>query len=420
MVLSPFETPGSTPPRARTTAVLALIAVTWGCGPAPTTPSQEVLDDPFDVPITGATQAQVRAFQAGDTLFNLPLHDADGLGPLYTRQSCGACHLEGTRGPGAVEKMFVVEADGVTAAADQSALPWGHTVHPFATAGATTPITVPTGVEGLKVSVRVGPPVLGRGYLEAISDEEILRVAAEQALRPDGIHGRVNHVVYDSEADPAATVPQPHRGDAAIGRFGLKARVATLEDFVADAFQNDMGITSPLRPTELPNPDGLTDDAKPGVDVSLASVNARADYLRLIAIPRRAEPAVAGPVAFSAARCDVCHVPALRTRADYPVALLADIDAAVYTDLLLHDLGDGLADGAREIDGEATSRQWRTAPLIGLRFSRTMLHDGRAHTVEEAILAHDSAGSEASGSVALFQGLSAHDRQALLDFVATL
>src|SRR5262249_37592789 len=138
----------------------------------------------------------------------------------------------------------------------------------------------------VRVTIRVGPPILGRGYIEAVLDSEIQRVAAEQAQLPD-IHGRVNHVVYQSEANPDPTYNAHQKGDVVIGRFGLKARIATLDEFTADALQGDMGITSPLRPTEFPNPDGLTDDAKPGIDVDADSVNRRATYIRLTAIPKR-------------------------------------------------------------------------------------------------------------------------------------
>src|SRR5262249_52943988 len=160
--------------------------------------------------------------------------------------------------------------------------------------------------------------------------------------------------------------------------------IATLDEFTADALQGDMGITSPLRPIEFANPDGLTDDLKPGVDVTAESVNARATYMRLIAIPRRTGLADAAKELFDEVKCSACHVPSLKTRADYPLPLLAGIDAPIFTDLLLHDMGDELADGM--VDGEAASRDWRTSPLIGLRFNKTFLHDGRAHSIEEAIL----------------------------------
>ena len=373
--------------------------------------------DSFDVPIDGIDAAQEKVFLEGDNLFDLVLHEADGLGPLYTRAACGACHETGVRGPGSVQKMVVVEADGVTTAADQSKLPFGHTVHPLTAAGATTPI-LPPDDPSVKVTLRVGPPILGRGYLEAIDDASILAREAEQSLRSDLIHGRVNHVVYSSEPNPDPTFNAHKKGDMVIGRFGTKARIATLDEFTADALQGDMGVTSPLRPDEILNPDGLTDDLKQGVDVTADSVNKRAMYVRLTAIPGRKGLTDAGQALFAQAKCDVCHAPSMKTSADYPIAVLAGIDAPVYTDMLLHDMGDALADGM--IDGEAQSRDWRTAPLLGLRFNKTFLHDGRAHTVEEAISLHAGEGSEAAESVAIYKGLSAGDHDALLAFVSAL
>jgi CxxC motif-containing protein (DUF1111 family) len=268
----------------------------------------------------------------------------------------------------------------------------------------------------VKVTTRLGPPVLGRGYLEAIADAEIERIEAAQAARTDGIHGRVHRVTYASAPNPDTTFGAYTTGQTGlIGRFGLKARIATVDEFVADAFQGDMGITTPLRPAELPNPDGLTDDAKPGVDLDADHVNRIAFYLRRIAIPRRTGLTDAGRALFDSTACSACHVPSLRTRADYPIAALASIDAPVYTDMLLHDLGPALADGMT--DADADSRAWRTAPLVGLRFDKVFLHDGRAASIEEAIELHDG---EARASADSFRALNPADREALVQFVQGL
>ena len=386
-------------------------------GPVATAPPGIARQDRFDVPIAQATEEERAVFLAGDALFETPLRDADGLGPLFTRTSCGACHVSGARGPGSVQKMAVVLADGITPADDQSPLPFGNTVHPQYTGGGKSAILPPTGGPNVRVSTRVGPPIIGRGYVEAVLDSEIERVALEQASRTDGIHGRINHVVYASEANPDTRFHRHRKGDILIGRFGLKARVATLDDFTADALQGDMGITSPLRPTEFINPDGLVDDLKSGIDVSIDSVNRRSMYVRLTAIPPRTFD-LQGAALFEQARCSACHVPTMKTRADYPIAALANIDAPIYSDLLLHDMGPALADGIR--DFEATSRDWRTPPLIGLRFVKTYLHDSRATSLEEAILLHGGGGSEAAPSVTLFKGLPASDRAKLVAFLGSL
>ncbi|HLK90350.1 MAG TPA: di-heme oxidoredictase family protein [Polyangia bacterium] len=402
-------------------------AAAAGCGdtsapPASGTADASGLENLFDLPVSGVGADWRARFNDGDALFEVELRDADGLGPLYTRQGCGDCHNadDGLRGPGGAQKMSVVEADGLTPSPDQSALPWGPTVHPFVTAGATTPIVPPAGDPNVRVTNRIGPSVLGRGYLEAVADSEIQRVAAAQAARADAIHGTVNTYTFASQPNPDPTFDAHQPGDVVIGRFGLKARIATLDEFVADALQNDMGITSPLRPTEFANPDGLTDDAKPGVDATADDVNLRADYVRTVAIPWRATPAPAALALFDQVLCSACHVPTLHTRADYPIAALADIDAPIYTDLLLHDMGDGLSDSLNDGEGAATARTWRTAPLIGLRFSREYLHDGRATTLADAVMAHDGDGSEAHDSVQMFTSLTADQQTALLDFVGSL
>jgi CxxC motif-containing protein (DUF1111 family) len=308
----------------------------------------------------------------------------------------------------------IVEADGTTPAADQTALAYGHTARPGMTAGATTPIAPPAAAN-LKLSVRVGPPVLGRGYVEAVDEAELVRLESAQATRSDGIHGKVGRAPFASVPNPDPRFGTFQQGEVVVGRLGLKSRIATLDDFTADAFQGDMGLTTPMRPTELANPDGLLDDRRTGIDLDLGHVERIAFYLRRIAIPRRVGLTERGAALFEQTACAACHVPALRTRASYPIAQLAGIDAPIYSDLLLHDMGAALADGMT--DGGASPLAWRTAPLIGLRFQSTYLHDGRAHSVAEAVLAHDG---ESRGSALAFEALPAADQRALIEFVEAL
>jgi CxxC motif-containing protein (DUF1111 family) len=170
-----------------------------------------------------------------------------------------------------------------------------------------------------------------------------------------------------------------------------------------------------MRPTELPNPDGLTDDDRAGVDLGQDHIDRVAFYMRRIAIPKRVGLPDGGPALFDQAKCSVCHVPSLHTRADYPIPELADIDAPVFTDMLLHDMGPDLADGLT--DQSASSSGWRTAPLIGLRFAHTYLHDGRAQSVRDAIAAHAGEGAAAA---AAFAAMSAADQETLLTYVEAL
>jgi CxxC motif-containing protein (DUF1111 family) len=255
--------------------------------------------------------------------------------------------------------------------------------------------------------------------MAAVTDEEIIRIAEEQAARGDQITGEINWVAYQSRSNPDQEYHSHEEGDEGlVGRFGLKSQFATLDDFTADAYQGDMSITSPMRPEELSNPDSIDDDYFEGVDIDRETVNITADYVRLLEIPERDIPIGNGEVLFTEVGCNVCHTPTLRTYTDYPVALLADIDAPIYSDMLLHDMGDSSADGM--IQFNAGSTEWRTAPLIGLRFLRSYMHDGRAATVEEAILAHRDAASEAIDIIDNFENLSASDQTSLVDFVSSL
>lgn len=381
---------------------------------APTDGPPSTVVNAFDVPITGLSREDTAKFNDGDALFGLLFRAPDGLGPLFIRASCAACHIEGTRGPGLVQKVAIVEADGITPAADQSALPYGHTLRGGLAGGGMTPIRAPDDANA-KVTQRVGPPVLGRGYIEAVDEAELMRLEAEQAARSDGIHGKVGRGVFESVPNPDTTYGSFAQGQAVIGKLGLKSRIATIDDFTADAFQGDMGLTTPMRPVELANPDKRSDDDRTGVDLTLEHINRVSFYLRRIAIPVRVGLTERGAQLFEATACAACHVPTLRTRADYPIPQLAGIDAPIYSDLLLHDMGPALADG--QTDGGASSSSWRTAPLIGLRFVHNYLHDARAHSVAEAILAHDG---EARGAAQAFQALSQEDQRTLTEYVEAL
>jgi CxxC motif-containing protein (DUF1111 family) len=397
----------------------AVLLGTWGCAQDPLDGLTVVGEDPTDRPLRGLDDGWMARFDSGDVHFERVFRDTTGLGPLYIRHACASCHEADGRGPGAITKMVVVGADGVTPSDDQSALPFGHTARTQLAADATQPIVPPEGADDVLVTRRFGPPVFGRGYLEAIADAEIERIALEQAARTDLIHGRINRVAWQSEANEGSPFHAYGPGSAdLIGRFGLKARIATVDEFVADAYQGDMGITSPLRPEELANPEGLGDDLLAGVDVDAEAVNDTADYVRLLRIPERPAPDASGASLFEEVLCAVCHVPAMRTRDDYPIPQLAGIDAPIYSDLLLHDMGDGLADGI--VEGEAGPRDWKTAPLVGLRHMTSFLHDGRAGSVAEAIAAHRSTGSEANDSIDRYDELSADEQAALLGFVEGL
>ncbi|MEM9190282.1 MAG: di-heme oxidoredictase family protein [Myxococcota bacterium] len=368
------------------TRLLPLIALLACESLEPTrTPESElvlVAADPSDDPIAGLNAHWTARFAAGDATFEAVFREPEGLGPLFIRASCAGCHAEDGRGPGVVDRAVGVD------------MAHGQVLRNRTAAGATTPIEAP---EGARIERRLPLAVFGRGYIDAVTDNAIRAQAARQAERGGPIRGIV-----------------PMVGDA-IGRYGVKSRIASLEDFVADAYVADMGISSSMRPDELANPDGLTDDGKLGADIDQATIEVTADYVRLLAIPPRTLPSGSGEALFETTGCTECHTPSLPTRADYPIPQLRDIAAPIYSDLLLHDMGPELADGIDE--NLATGQHFRTAPLLGLRHLRAYLHDGRAETVEAAIRAHSG---EAESARRAFEALGASDRRALVSFVEAL
>jgi CxxC motif-containing protein (DUF1111 family) len=349
------------------------------------------------LPLATLSEPELERFKQGDALFDATIRDSDGLGPLYVRDACSACHANDGRGPGLVTKIVPSQADSVLAAA---ILPFGPTERPYTSAGAKVPLLAPRD-PALRVVSRLPPAVFGRGYLEAIAEQDLEHLARLAEARRGSARGRLNRLK-----------------DGRIGRFGIKARLATLRDFAADALNGDMGVTSPLRPEEPAGPEGLRDDAKAGVDFTLEQVELLGSYLRGLQIPQRRATSQGGRALFDAAQCGLCHVPSFTTSSDYGLAALSGVKADVYTDLLLHDMGASLADGVTEAG--AGPREFRTAPLIGLRFLPSLLHDGRAKTVEQAIVAHGAADSEARDSVASFQALSPGERAVLVEFVEAL
>lgn len=379
-------------------SLLAALAVV-GCASSADVPSQPGSSvDRAGLPLRGASEAELRNFREGDALFEATVRESDGLGPLYVRDSCAACHQGDGRGPGFVSKL--APAAALSRGEFAALLPFGATERPFITAGAKQALRSGDS-DKLRSLRRLPPAVFGRGYLEAIQEQELERVSAVAAARTGTLRGRPNRLV-----------------DGKIGRFGVKARLATLEHFTADALNGDMGITTPLRPDEPAGPEGLLDDGKPGIDFDASRVAHLSDYVRLLEIPFRKAVDGSALALFEQVGCANCHVPSLRTDVHFRVAALSDIDAPVYTDLLLHDMGEALSDGQYEAD--AQPREFRTAPLIGLRFLGSLLHDGRAHDISEAIEAHGVPGSEARESFASYRGLTAADRTRLVKFVESL
>lgn len=378
----------------------------------------------------------------------------DGLGPVYNAVSCGSCHFHDGRGrppePDEGEMLSALVRLSVPGAdAHGGPLPeptYGGQLQPRAILGVpaegATELTwedVP-GVYGdgdaftlrrprlrivrlahgpmrddLLTSLRVAPAVFGLGLLEAVPEDTILAHADPDDADGDGISGRPNRV-WDVEA-----------GAPRLGRFGWKANQPSLRQQAAGAFLGDVGITSSIFPSRecaagAMECEAAVDGGAPEIDDRLLGFVVH--YVRALAVPARrdvAEPEVVrGRALFESAGCPACHLPSLATGpSDLPA--LEGQRIAPYTDLLLHDMGEGLADGRP--DFEATGAEWRTPPLWGLGLLRTvsrheyLLHDGRARGAAEAILWH---GGEAERAREAFRAMPRADRAALLRFLGSL
>lgn len=368
--------------------------------------------DLFDASIDGLTAEERAAFAAGDAEFGRAFAPAEGLGPIFNNVSCASCHSGDGRG--LPENILVRIALGASRAEELGGPQIQDKVIPGAVAE-----TLPAGVD---VSRRLPPPVFGVGLIEAIPEAVILSHADPDDADGDGISGRPNWVV----AAEFVPVDEPGGGPGLhVGRFSRKAQVSSLVQQTVEAYHQDMGITSDFLSEENVNPlaSAATRAADHVADPELPAHTVRAvvDYSRMLAppapgnlTPQRAR----GEELFATIACASCHVPSLSTGPS-PIGALENRRADLYSDLLLHDMGEELAD--HRSDGDATGTEWRTTPLWGLRIARDflngslfLLHDGRAGTVEEAIHFH---GGEAAAARDAFLALPIDDRHALLDFV---
>jgi len=263
-------------------------------------------------------------------------------------------------------------------------------------------------------SLRLAQPVFGLGLLEAVPEVTILAIAARQ--QAEGFNGRANYV-WDAI-----------NKQVALGRFGWKANQPSIKQQIAAAFHGDLGVTSSLIDYEN-CPPIQTDCAAqpPGNQPELIDINwdELVFWTQALAVPARRNvndpDFVRGEKLFVEARCAVCHVPELRARKIDALPQTEDQLVRAYTDLLLHDMGEDLADHRPEF--KAGGRDWRTQPLWGIGLSETvsgplaLLHDGRARTVAEAILWH---GGEAEGSREAFRNMPKADRESLVKFVESI
>ncbi|MEP7344191.1 MAG: di-heme oxidoredictase family protein [Gemmatimonadaceae bacterium] len=371
--------------------------------------------DVFDAPIDGLSAPELASFVRGDAEFGRRFSPSAGLGPVFNNVSCLSCHSGDGRGQlqNSLQRIGSPADDFLRALG-------GPQIQDKAIAGSIAEF-VPSGVA---VSLRLPPPVFGVGLIEAIPEASILALADPDDLNGDGISGRPNMVT----SAPYTSSVEPGGGSGPkLGRFGRKAQVSNLLEQVVEAYHQDMGITSEFRPHENGNPQsGLPPDAGDMVadpELGSATVRSVVQYIRTLAPPPPGTETASrsqGRLHFNAIGCASCHVATLQTGAgSTTIAALSNRRVDLYSDLLLHDMGDALADNRP--DGSATGREWRTTPLWGLRLIRhflngdaLLLHDGRARSVEAAILLH---GGEAQRARDAFAALPAVSKQALLDFV---
>lgn len=435
-----------------------------------TTPSSD--KHAFDVPIAMLDKEQLVAFASGKEQFNeqwvvAPEPGVWGLGPTFNEDRCIFCHEANGRAravlPGQQAELGMLlrlSVPGVAKDGGPIAHPhYGEQLQNRGVDGRVPEegqavvsyvehkVTLADGevvslrqpriqLTGMKfgdpgsqtlMSLRSAPAIVGMGLLEAVPEKTILALAQAQA--GTGMQGKPNYV-WDVENE--LTV---------LGRFGWKASQPNLRQQTAAAFFGDIGATTYLFPEEncppvqvacleLPSASkcggqgGCTGNQfRPEVVPSrLTNITF---YMQTLAVPARRnvdDPAVQqGEKLFAQARCDVCHIPTLQTEAKPAVRAAANLTFHPYTDLLLHDMGEGLADGRP--DFKASGSEWRTAPLWGVGLLRTvnghqdLLHDGRARNVTEAILWH---GGQGEPSREAFKRMSKAEREALVRFVDSL
>tara|TARA_Y100001968_G_scaffold117019_1_gene106412 strand:+ start:416 stop:1804 length:1389 start_codon:yes stop_codon:yes gene_type:complete len=265
-------------------------------------------------------------------------------------------------------------------------------------------------------SVRIAPQMFGLGLLEGLDDDTLLRLSDPDDSDGDGISGRVSSQL-DGET-----------GELRVGRFGWKAEQPTIRTQTAAALNGDIGITTSIFAdddcTEF-QPECLAAESGGVPEVEEEVLHGLSVYAAALAVPVRRDweeaEVLRGKLLFSQLNCSACHLPNHQTSDSAPLPELAEQSIWPYTDLLLHDMGEGLADG-RPV-GDATGREWKTPPLWGLGLIPTvnghdnLLHDGRARGFAEAILWH---GGEAEAAALGFRALDAEDREALIRFLASL
>lgn len=415
----------------------------------------------FNKPIEGLKFENRITFETGDSLFNKSWVAApasttarDGLGPLYNARSCSGCHSRDGRGrppqQGEVATALLLRLS-IPGTTEHNA-PKPHPVYGGQLGNKSIAGVHPEGKEVIKysfikgvfadgtpyelrkphysisnlkygelsseimISPRVAPMIPGLGLLELVPEKTILGFADVEDNNQDGISGKPNYVwdvFYKKKR---------------LGRFGWKANQPSLLQQNAGAFNGDIGITSPLFPNENHTQQQIADSkafsgGQP--EISMENLQRVTFYTRHLGVPGRRNwkdpQVIKGKKLFSKAKCNLCHIPKMQTGYSKEFPKLSQQTIRPYTDLLLHDMGEDLAD--HRPDFEASGTEWRTPPLWGIGLVKKVnkhtffLHDGRARNLQEAILWH---GGEAKESTEIFKKFNKDERQYLLAFLDSL
>ncbi|WP_144605497.1 di-heme oxidoredictase family protein [Algoriphagus algorifonticola] len=365
----------------------------------------------LDGPVEGLSNQQSAQFLKGDIAFNDEIFTAQtGLGPIFVANSCGSCHA----GDGKGHPFTTLTRFGQIDETGNQFLHLGGPQLQNRALPGFTPEQIPAGATFSKFTP---PAVTGLGFLTFVSDADILAMADPNDADGDGISGVPNWI--DVPAFVAIHQNAVSQGGKYIGRFGKKASVYDLLQQTVNAYNQDMGITSLFNPIDVYS--GLEIDP----EVSTQTIHNVVFYLQTLKAPiqrnQNDAQVIQGKNIFNQINCAGCHKPTLTTGYS-PIAPLSYKTFHPYTDLLLHDMGSGLDDGYTE--GNAKTYEWRTPPLWGLGLSPNsqggqyfLMHDGRAKSIEEAILMH---GGEATNSKMQYQNLSPADKDALIKFLKSL
>ncbi len=374
-------------------------------------------DQVMDQPLEELTMGQVNLFQAGAEEFDEVYTSETGLGPYFVANSCGSCHAGDNRG----HLSTLLTRFGQTDSTGNQFMNFGGPqIQQFALPG-HSPENLPAGVAA---SGFIAPIIAGSGFIELVPDSELLALSDPYDANGDGISGVPNWNTIPDFVEPGNDAVS--QNGKYICRFGRKASTFNLLQQTVTAFQQDMGITSTFKPLTPLNPaDGMGVSVLSDPEISDNGVHATVFYLQVLQKPiqrNQDDPdVIEGKNIFNNIGCQKCHVESLHTGYS-PVAQLSYQSFKPYSDLLLHDMGNELNDGYTE--GSAAPAEWRTTPLWGLGLagnvqgnSRFLLHDGRAHSLNEAILLH---GGEGAISRTAYTQLSASDKTKLEKFLNSL